>query len=245
MRRLFGLLMTKATTRQVWILAVMNAGLLLGCSQTSAPEEPEATVDSAAALPIVSDERTDLIFSWFGDGGAQMASSVAEVPGEARKTVRVQDPGIPPEKRDPSMVYLANLSAKGPDGKYLVRAVKREQYMARHQPQRQNPPAAQPDGNASTQPGSSGDVVMYATRHCPVCKTARRWLLDNKIPYVEKDVERDQAAARELAQKAMKQGFSPSGVPVFDVRGRLLPGFDRVALKALLRDSAPPVQNPI
>jgi glutaredoxin len=86
---------------------------------------------------------------------------------------------------------------------------------------------------------------MYATRHCPVCKTARRWLLDNKIPYVEKDVERNQAAARELAQKAKAQGFVASGVPVFDVRGRLLPGFDPAALKAMLSGSLPPAPKPI
>jgi glutaredoxin len=83
---------------------------------------------------------------------------------------------------------------------------------------------------------------MYATKTCPVCKNARRWLLDQGIPYVEKDLEVDEAAAAELAAKGKAQGVPTSGVPIFEIRGRLLPGFDPGAIRAALSGSpaAPP-----
>ena len=67
---------------------------------------------------------------------------------------------------------------------------------------------------------------MYATKRCPVCKKARRWLLKKGIPYVEKDVEKDAAAAAELQKKGRAQGIPTNGVPVFEIGGKLFPGFD-------------------
>ena len=80
-----------------------------------------------------------------------------------------------------------------------------------------------------------GGVVLYATAWCPACKAARRWLTDNKVPFVEKDVEKDPAAAEELMQRARAAGLSTSGVPVLDIRGNLIQGFDPERIRALLR----------
>ncbi len=177
-----------------------------------------------AALPVVSDARDDLVISWFADGGAVTASSVADVPTEARREVRVQDPLIPPEERNPDLVFLADLTRPGPDGIYPVRAVPRAEH-ERSLPRAPEPQAAA-DGPAS--------VVMYATAHCPICQKARRFLLEKGVPYRERDVEKDPAAARELATKGQAQGVATSGVPVFEIGGRLLPGFDPGALQAAL-----------
>jgi glutaredoxin len=75
---------------------------------------------------------------------------------------------------------------------------------------------------------------MYSTTHCPVCHKARRWLLEAGVPYRERDIEKDEAAAHELSQKGQAQGLPVSGVPVFEVGGRLLPGFDPAALRAAI-----------
>lgn len=56
----------------------------------------------------------------------------------------------------------------------------------------------------------------------------------HKIPFADKDIERDPAAARELAEKAAKLGVPTDRVPVLDVRGRLLLGFDPARVQALL-----------
>jgi glutaredoxin len=209
------------------------------CGETGAGDRAAAPPQT---LPVVDDARKDLVLSWYGDGGPEVAASVAEVPQEARREVRVQDPSIPPEARDPGLVFVADLTRPKPDGSYPVRAVPRAEYekrQSRLKPQAATQPAAA-SGQAVAEAGGA-PVVMYATKHCPVCKTARRWLLDQGIPYVEKDLEADQAAAAELARKGQAQGVPTSGVPIFEVRGRLIPGFDQGAIRAALH-GAPPQQ---
>jgi len=206
------------------------------------------TGDGVAAppqtLPIVNDARKDLVLSWYGDGGPEVGASVAEVPLEARREVRVQDPTIPPESRDPNLVFVADLTDPKPDGSYPVRAVKRADYEKRQSRLKpQTAPQAPPTPGQAEAGGAQ--IVMYATKTCPVCKTARRWLLDQGIPYVEKDLETDQAAAAELAQKGKAQGVSTSGVPIFEVRGRLIPGFDQGAIRAALNGASPGTQQAI
>ena len=76
---------------------------------------------------------------------------------------------------------------------------------------------------------------MYATSWCPVCTKARKFLKQQGIRYTEKDIEKDPSAAAELQAKARKAGVQPGGVPVFDVGGTLVPGFDEPRLRSLLR----------
>ena len=77
-------------------------------------------------------------------------------------------------------------------------------------------------------------VTIYGTSWCGACKAARQYFTSRKIPFADKDVERDADAARELATKAAKMGIPTDRVPVIDVRGRLLLGFDRARIETLL-----------
>jgi glutaredoxin len=77
-------------------------------------------------------------------------------------------------------------------------------------------------------------VTIYGTSWCGACKAARQYLTQRRIPFADKDVENDPAAARELQEKASKMGIPTDRVPVIDVRGRLLQGFDRARIDALL-----------
>jgi glutaredoxin len=77
-------------------------------------------------------------------------------------------------------------------------------------------------------------VIVYGTSWCGACKAARQFLTARKIPFLDKDVERDGAAARELAEKGARLGVPTDRVPVLDVRGRLLLGFDQARLEAML-----------
>jgi glutaredoxin len=74
-------------------------------------------------------------------------------------------------------------------------------------------------------------VTMYSAAWCGYCKKARKFLTDEGIPFEERDVERTPGAAAELAAKAAKAGVQTGGVPVFDVGGKLLQGFDAEALR--------------
>jgi glutaredoxin 3 len=76
-------------------------------------------------------------------------------------------------------------------------------------------------------------VAMYMTHWCPHCRRARAWLKDNGYSFVELDVERDPRAA------AILQALNPRGsVPVFDVDGLVVIGFDPDMLHEAIRRAA-------
>jgi glutaredoxin len=78
-------------------------------------------------------------------------------------------------------------------------------------------------------------LVLYSTAWCGYCKRAKAWLEHEKVPFVEKDIERDEAAARELKDKAERAGVQLRGVPVFDVDGQLVLGFQKDRIEGLLK----------
>ncbi|MDX2021767.1 MAG: glutaredoxin domain-containing protein [Deltaproteobacteria bacterium] len=84
--------------------------------------------------------------------------------------------------------------------------------------------------------GRQAAVILYGTSWCGACRTARQYFIAKNIPFVDKDVEKDAAAADELQKKAARLGVSTDRVPILDVRGRLLIGFDPKRVEALLGD---------
>jgi glutaredoxin len=100
-------------------------------------------------------------------------------------------------------------------------------------------PAAYDGGVEPAPAGSTGAAVVtvYGASWCGACREAKHYLAERKIPYVEKDVEKDPAAARELREKAARLGIPTDRIPILDVRGRLLIGFDPARLAALLGEA--------
>jgi glutaredoxin len=78
------------------------------------------------------------------------------------------------------------------------------------------------------------DVVIYKAAWCGVCKAAAGFLKQKHVPFVEKDIEKDPAAAAEMRRKASAKGLHPTGVPVIDYHGELLLGFDQQRLSQLI-----------
>ena len=68
-------------------------------------------------------------------------------------------------------------------------------------------------------------VIIYTTTWCGFCKMAKKYMDTLGIEYEEKDVERDPAAANESVGKSGQMG-----VPVIDVNGTIILGFDKPAL---------------
>ncbi len=73
-------------------------------------------------------------------------------------------------------------------------------------------------------------IIIYGTETCPWCHKAREFLKANKIKFVDKDVGSDQKAAKEMIEKSGQQS-----VPVIDVDGEIIVGFDGRKLKELLK----------
>ncbi|RMH00355.1 MAG: hypothetical protein D6705_00560 [Deltaproteobacteria bacterium] len=87
------------------------------------------------------------------------------------------------------------------------------------------------------QPADTGQIVVYKTSWCGVCKKLEAYLRRKGVEYVAKDIEADRGAAAELAAKLAEHGARGGSVPVIDVRGELIVGFDRARLERLLSDA--------
>ena len=73
-------------------------------------------------------------------------------------------------------------------------------------------------------------VKIYTTSSCPYCHTAKDFLAQNKIPFEDVNVEENREAAQEMVEKS-----GQTGVPVIDVDGQIIIGFDKDALKRALK----------
>lgn len=72
-------------------------------------------------------------------------------------------------------------------------------------------------------------VKVYSTPTCPWCKRTKQFLDENKIPYQNFDVASDKAARDEMISKT-----GQLGVPVVDIDGDILVGFDEKWLRQKL-----------
>lgn len=72
-------------------------------------------------------------------------------------------------------------------------------------------------------------VTIYTTPTCVYCKMTKAFFKENNVQYEEKDVSIDRAAADEMIQKSNQMG-----VPVIDIDGKILVGFDKEGLSQLL-----------
>lgn len=74
-------------------------------------------------------------------------------------------------------------------------------------------------------------VIVYSTSWCAFCATEKQWLDRLGVKYISKNIEEDEAANKELLDKL---GGNFQGVPVTDIAGDVILGFNRPALQASL-----------
>lgn len=72
-------------------------------------------------------------------------------------------------------------------------------------------------------------VTIYTTPTCVYCKMTKEFFKQNNVEYAEKNVAVDAHARDEMIQKSGQMG-----VPVIDVDGKLVIGFDKPRLSELL-----------
>ena len=75
------------------------------------------------------------------------------------------------------------------------------------------------------------DITIYSTSWCGYCKMAAKYLNDKKIAFSEKNIEEDADAYKELMGKI---GGDFRGVPVIDIDGQIVLGFDRPKIDAAI-----------
>ena len=73
------------------------------------------------------------------------------------------------------------------------------------------------------------EVILYGLPNCPMCKVAKEFLKANGVSFIEHDVSKDKAAAKEMIVKTGQKQ-----VPVVDIGGKFVTGFDQDKLEELL-----------
>lgn len=73
-------------------------------------------------------------------------------------------------------------------------------------------------------------VTIYTTPTCHFCHSAKEYFDEHKVKYKEIDVTKDQVAAMEMVQKSGQRG-----VPVIEINGKIIIGFDKGAIEKALK----------
>ncbi len=69
-------------------------------------------------------------------------------------------------------------------------------------------------------------VIVYSTATCPYCVMAKDFLKQNSVEFEDIDVSQDKEKAQEMMDKSGQMG-----VPVIDINGKIIIGFDKEAMK--------------
>lgn len=74
------------------------------------------------------------------------------------------------------------------------------------------------------------DVTIYTTTHCPYCHMAKEFFKQNNVKFKEINVEENEKAAEEMIEKSGQMG-----VPVIEIDGKMIVGFDKPAIEKALK----------
>ena len=72
-------------------------------------------------------------------------------------------------------------------------------------------------------------VTVYSTTTCPWCVKAKDYLKSKGVEYNDVNVSLDPAKAKEMIEKSGQRG-----VPVLDINGSIIVGFDKPQIDKLL-----------
>jgi glutaredoxin len=193
----------------------------ISCAQ----EKKESTFHSPRIK--ITESNSNLLYIWFDNQGKfHTTKKISEIPKANRRYVRVEDISLSPyKKRTFSEVYVADLRRPLKDGTYSYRIMSRDSYEALVQRTKQVK-------TSSDKPRPL--VILYQTAWCSICRMARDYLTKNKISFIIRDIEKDKRAKKELLKKLKSKGLEFQGVPVFDIQGRILRGFDPKEIKKIV-----------
>ena len=73
-------------------------------------------------------------------------------------------------------------------------------------------------------------VTLYSTPSCTYCRLAKDYFRQERIPFTEYNVASDQRRAEEMVKKSGQMG-----VPVIDINGRIIIGFNKPEIERSLK----------
>ena len=73
-------------------------------------------------------------------------------------------------------------------------------------------------------------VTIYSTPSCHFCHMAKEFFKANNVAYTEHDVASDLAQRKEMIEKSGQMG-----IPVIEIDGQIIIGFDKTRITDLLK----------
>lgn len=218
---------------------------VIGCRKDAGTEsEPGSAAPKTNELPplAVKADTPNLLLTWIDEQGEfHVVQKPLDVPVTARKQVRI----VVADRRDGTedRVYVADLNETTPDGHYRVKTMSRSAWdeLGAGRRKARLEALAPPTGSAppplptgSAQANAALVVIIYGADWCKPCHDAERYLKRQGVSVVMKDIEQNEAAAREMQQKLARAGRAGASIPVIDVVGRILVGFSPSSLDQAL-----------
>ena len=72
-------------------------------------------------------------------------------------------------------------------------------------------------------------IIVYSTPSCPHCNNLKTYLTEKGLEFQDHDVSKDKEKAKELLKKTGR-----GAVPVVDIEGSIIIGFDRPKIERVL-----------
>ncbi len=73
-------------------------------------------------------------------------------------------------------------------------------------------------------------VTVYTTPSCSFCTKVKKYLKENRVTFREYNIAKDKKHADEMVKKSGQMG-----VPVLDIHGKIIVGFDVSKIEKALR----------
>ncbi len=180
---------------------------------------------------IVSKQNKNLIFSYIDkDGKFKDTQNIDDIPEESRKQVIVFDISIPPQKRlSHKIIYIADLTNPDANGRYRYNIASRYEFESALRE------GIKPLPNDSAKTQNSKSIIIYTTSWCGVCAQLKKFLKSKGVSFIDKDIEKDESALNEMLSKVKSAGLRSAGVPVIDLYGEIIVGFNKDLLESKLK----------
>ncbi len=231
--------------RIAWFILLFCLVIGFSCSKTQEKSEsPAKKTEKTPALRPIDETTENILYNYIDEqGNFHAVENSDDVPDAFRNDVVVIDLNLSPEQRGSAeSVVVADLERLDEKGHFTLRVENRAKFdqaiklkrkwKLNEAPQALAQASPQQLQNVQLTPNTD-QVILYSTAWCGYCKAARKWLTSNGVPFVEKDIEKDDQASLELQAKLARAGQQTGGVPVIDWKGQLVSGFDRNILEQL------------
>ncbi len=242
-------------SRQLLALTLTLFGLafgLAGCRRQAAPapsDDTGATPQASELPPLeIKDDTPNLLLTWIDDkGDFHVVEKPTDVPKEGRDNVRV----VVTTREDGTgkLVYVANMNEVTPTGAYRVKTMTRSAWdelgaskrkarlealapSAQPTPSDSSTPNAEPNASGAPQKALASGIsaIIYGASWCKPCHDTARYLKQRGVTVIDKDIEENEVAAAEMRQKLARAGRSGSSIPVIDLMGQIMVGFNPMAI---------------